>query len=62
LKMLKVLNFWGVGNGNIFTFTGAALHPHPLRPLPAQPERGTLPYRPAANDPHTQPAIPSAGR
>jgi hypothetical protein len=44
LKMLKVLNFWGVGKSNIFTFIGAALHPHPLRPLPARPERGTHPY------------------
>ena len=62
LKMLKVLNFWGVGNSNIFTFTDAALQPHSLRASPGSMGEGDTPLPPAAKDHHTQPVTPSAVR
>ena len=60
--MLKVLNFWGVGNSNIFTFTDAALHLHPLRSSPGSMGEGDTPLPPVTKDPHIQPAFPSADR
>jgi hypothetical protein len=51
VKVLKVLNFWGAGRSNIFTF--AADDPHPQPPptswVPGPSETGEEAFQPAQN-------------